>query len=60
MATIKRPMNPKLQLLLSLAVIVGVVILTFFLFRYPQKLGPVFIAALVITLASFLLLLRLG
>jgi poly-beta-1,6 N-acetyl-D-glucosamine synthase len=59
MATIKRPMNPKLQLLLSLAVIVGVVILTFFLFRYPQKLGPVFVAALVITLASFLLLLIL-
>ncbi|HJW95664.1 MAG TPA: glycosyltransferase [Thermoanaerobaculia bacterium] len=52
-------MNPKLQLLLSIAVIAGVVLLTFFLFRYPQKLGPVFIAALVITLASFLLLLIL-
>src|SRR3954470_612361 len=59
MATIRKPMNPKLQLLLSIAVIAGVVLLTFFLFRYPQKLGPVFIAALVITLASFLLLLIL-
>ena len=55
----KKPMNPKLQLLFAIAVIAGVVILTFFLFRYPQKLGPVFVAALVITLASFLLLLIL-
>src|SRR3954454_19416286 len=59
MATIRKPMNPKVQLLLSIPVIAGVVLLTFFLFRYPQKLGPVFIAALVITLASFLLLLIL-
>ena len=59
MASIRKPMNPKLQLLLSIAVIAIVVLLTFFLFRYPQKLGPVFVAALVITLASFLLLLIL-
>src|SRR4051812_15355929 len=59
MATIRKPMNPKLQLLLSIAVIAGVVLLTFFLFRYPQKLGPIFISALVITLATFLLLLVL-
>jgi biofilm PGA synthesis N-glycosyltransferase PgaC len=55
----KKPMNPKLQLLLSIAVIAVVVILTLFLFRYPQKLGPIFISALVITLASFLTLLIL-
>jgi poly-beta-1,6 N-acetyl-D-glucosamine synthase len=59
MATVKKPMNPKLQLVLSVAVIAVVVILTIFLFRYPQKLGPVFVAALVVTLASFLLLLIL-
>jgi poly-beta-1,6-N-acetyl-D-glucosamine synthase len=53
----KKPMNPKLQLVLSIALIALVVILTIFLFRYPQKLGPIFISALVITLASFLLLL---
>ncbi len=60
MATIvKKPMNPKLQLIISIAVIVCVVVLTVFLFRYPQKLGPIFVAALVVTLASFLLLLIL-
>jgi len=60
MATIvKKPMNPKLQLIISIAVIVCVVVLTIFLFRYPQKLGPIFVAALVVTLASFLLLLIL-
>lgn len=57
--TVRKPMNPKLQLVLSIAVIAVVLILTFFLFRYPQKLGPVFVAALVVTLASFLLLLIL-
>jgi poly-beta-1,6-N-acetyl-D-glucosamine synthase len=57
--TVKKPMNPKLQLIISIAVIVCVVILTVFLFRYPQKLGPIFVAALVVTLASFLLLLIL-
>lgn len=60
MATVvKKPMNPKLQLFISIAVIVCVVVLTVFLFRYPQKLGPIFVAALVVTLASFLLLLIL-
>lgn len=54
-----RPMNPKLQLFLSLLIVVAVVVLTIFLFRYPQKLGPIFVSALVITLASFLLLLVL-
>src|SRR3954453_677814 len=55
----KKPLSPKLQILISLALVVGVVILTFFLFKYPQKLGPIFISALVVTLASFLLLLIL-
>jgi biofilm PGA synthesis N-glycosyltransferase PgaC len=54
---IKKPMNPKLQLILSIVVILVVVILTLFLFRYPQKLGPIFVSALVVTLAAFLLLL---
>jgi len=57
--TVRKPMNPKLQLIISIAVIVCVVVLTIFLFRYPQKLGPIFVAALVVTLASFLLLLIL-
>jgi len=59
MATVKKPMNPRLQLLLSIVVIAVAVILTVFLFRYPQKMGPIFVAALVVTLASFLLLLIL-
>lgn len=59
MANVKKPMNPKVQLIISIALIAAVVILTIFLFRYPQKLGPVFVAALVVTLASFLLLLIL-
>jgi poly-beta-1,6 N-acetyl-D-glucosamine synthase len=52
-----RPLRPALQLLISIAIIALVVISTLFLFRYPQKLGPIFITALVVTLASFLLLL---
>jgi len=59
MATVKKPLNPKIQLLISIAIILAVVVLTVFLFRYPQKLGPIFISALVVTLASFLLLLVL-
>jgi biofilm PGA synthesis N-glycosyltransferase PgaC len=58
-STIKKPLNPKIQLLISLLIIAAVVVLTLFLFRYPQKLGPIFISALVITLASFLMLLIL-
>ena len=57
--SVKRPLRPVTQLLISLAIIVGVVVLTVFMFKYPQKLGPFFVAALVITLASFLLLLIL-
>jgi len=59
MGTVKKPLNPKIQLLISAAIVLAVVVLTVFLFRYPQKLGPIFISALVVTLASFLLLLVL-
>src|ERR1051326_5525300 len=55
----KKPLRPITQLIISIAIIVLVVAATIFLFKYPQKLGPIFITALVITLASFLLLLVL-
>jgi len=55
----KTPMRPIAQLLISIAIIAAVVIATLFLFRYPQKLGPIFITALVVTLATFLLVLIL-
>jgi poly-beta-1,6 N-acetyl-D-glucosamine synthase len=55
----KKPLRPITQLLISIAIIAVVVIATVFLFKYPQKLGPIFITALVVTLASFLLLLIL-
>lgn len=55
----KRPMNPKMQLLISVIIIAVIVLLTLAMFRYPEKLGPIFVSALVITLASFLLLLVL-
>jgi len=55
----KKPMRPVTQLIISIAIIAVVVIATLFLFRYPQKLGPIFITALVVTMASFLLLLVL-
>ena len=57
--TVKPPMNPKLQLLISIGIILLVLLATFFMFKYPQKLGPIFISALVVTLATFLLLLIL-
>ena len=57
--TVKKPLKPKTQLLISVAIIALVVIATLFLFKYPQKLGPFFITALVITLGSFLMLLVL-
>lgn len=55
----KEPMRPIVQLLISIAIIAIVVIATLFLFRYPQKLGPIFITALVVTLATFLMVLIL-
>ncbi len=55
----KKPLRPVTQLVISILIIVAVLLVTFFLFRYPAQLGPIFITALVITLASFLLLLIL-
>jgi poly-beta-1,6 N-acetyl-D-glucosamine synthase len=56
---IKKPLRPKVQLLISIAIIVLMVVLTILLFLYPDRLGPFFVSALVVTLASFLLLLIL-
>ena len=50
--TVKKPLRPITQLLISIAIIAVVVIATVFLFKYPQKLGPIFITALVVTLAE--------
>lgn len=58
-STIKKPLHPKVQLAISIGIVAVVVAVTLLLFRYPQRLGPIFTAALVITLASFLLLLLL-
>ena len=55
----RQPMRPISQLLISIAIIAVVVIATLFLFKYPQKLGPIFITALVVTLATFLMVLIL-
>src|SRR5437588_979532 len=55
----RQPLRPITQLIISIAIIALVVIATLFLFKYPQKLGPIFITALVVTMASFLLLLIL-
>ena len=55
----KKAMGAKKQLLVSVLIIALVVIVTILLFRYPQRLGPIFVRALVVTLASFLILLIL-
>ena len=55
----KKPLRPLTQLLISIVIIALAVIATVLLFKYPQKLGPIFITGLVVTLASFLLLLAL-
>jgi len=54
-----KPLKPKVQFLLSVLIIAAVVLVTIALFRYPDRLGPFFVSALVVTLASFLLLLIL-
>lgn len=59
MATVRTPLKPITQLLISIALIAIVVIATLYLFKYPQKLGPIVVTALVITLGSFLVLLLL-
>lgn len=55
----KKPMSPRKQALISILIIVAVVVLTIFMFRYPERLGPIAVSALVVTLATFLLLLIL-
>lgn len=55
----RKPMNPRLQIALSLGIILLVVLLTFVLFRYPAVVGPFFVTALVVTLVTFLLILIL-
>jgi biofilm PGA synthesis N-glycosyltransferase PgaC len=59
MATIKRPLKPKIQLTISILIILVVLFATWALFHWPEKLGPIFVSALVVTLAVFLLLLIL-
>src|SRR5687768_17329840 len=59
MANTKKPMNPRLQVVISILIILAVIVLTIFMFRYPERLGPVAVSLLVVTLASFLLLLML-
>src|SRR5205085_12215324 len=59
MGTVKKPLRPITQLIISAAIIILAVAAALFLCRYPQQLGPIFITALVVTLASFLLLLVL-
>ncbi len=56
---VKRAMSPKLQLLVSLAIIAVVLLATWALFAYPEKLGPVVVTALVVMLGAFLVLLLL-
>ena len=48
----KKPLRPTTQLIISIAIILLAVLATVILFRYPQQLGPIFITALVVTLAS--------
>ncbi|HYR29931.1 MAG TPA: glycosyltransferase family 2 protein, partial [Thermoanaerobaculia bacterium] len=55
----KTPMSPRKQAVISILIILAVVTLTIFMFRYPERLGPIAVSALVITLGSFLLLLIL-
>src|SRR5687768_16899656 len=52
-------MSPRKQAIISILIILAVVILTIFMFRYPERLGPVLVTTLVVTLGSFLLLLIL-
>ena len=55
----KKTMHPLLQLAISILLIVTLVVLTLSIFRYPDRLGPIAVTTLVITLASFLTLLIL-
>lgn len=55
----RKPMNPKKQVAISLLLVGVVVVLTLVLFKYPNIIGPIFVKALVVTLAAFLILLIL-
>jgi len=55
----RTPLRPITQLVISLLIVAAIVVATIYLFRYPQKLGPIFVTALIVTLAGFLLLLIL-
>ena len=46
-------------MIISIVIIALAVIATLLLFKYPQKLGPIVVTGLIVTLASFLLLLAL-
>ena len=54
-----KPLHPWAQLAISILLIVTVVVLTLSIFRNPDRLGPIAVTALVITLATFLTLLIL-
>lgn len=54
-----KPLNPRLQIALSLLVVAVAVTATLLLFRYPAVVGPVVMTALITVLISFLLLLIL-
>lgn len=55
----RKPMNPKKQVAISLLLVAIVVLLTVALFVYPNIVGPIFVRALVVTLITFLVLLIL-
>jgi poly-beta-1,6-N-acetyl-D-glucosamine synthase len=55
----RKPMNPVKQAAVALLLVGIVVFATVMLFRYPDRIGPVFVNALVATLITFLLLLVL-
>ena len=59
MATRRQPMNPRLQVALTVGLILLVVLLTFIMLRYPAQVGPYFVTALTVTLVAFLLILVL-
>lgn len=58
-SVVKKPMNPKLQLLVVVSMFVFICLATYFMFKFPTVLGPFFNTTLVVVLASFLLLLLL-
>lgn len=58
-STVRKPMNPKTQLLVVAGLMLFVLLATYFMFKFPTLLGPFFNSLLVFVLASFLLLLIL-